>query len=366
MISMFQSLLELGLPNQNLPPVGRRQFNLWGPNQLVARQNYSQRFNPLPPDFWQTEDPGKLECGDKIVLPQSALYELSRMKIQFPIMFEITNANSDRKKVSHCSVLEFTAPEGTVYMPVWMFRNLGMDPGETSNVISLRNVPLKKGTFVSLQPHTSDFTELSNPRALLEMALRNFSCLTKGDTIQISPKELGRTYLLNVVELRPANQVSIIETDVRVEFIPPLDSTLGKVPQRKVQVEENKEEVKLDSDDDLMGGLFGDEESTKNPKKLEKRQYFRKLSGGCKLNGKPILAHQSAPMLFDIDSKKNRVEEIVGQMRYIYEVDSVTGEKTVIRRLPLRRNLTGLGPGNKLGQRTNDNPIRDSESKCDF
>jgi len=320
-------------------------------NPFMYNQNHPSQFNrqfiPLPPAFWENEDPSKLEQGDKIVLPQSALDELSRMKIQFPIMFQITNEHT--KKTSHCSVLEFTAPEGNVYLPIWIFDNLQMDPQSTQNLVSLRNVSLQKGTFVKLQPHTSDFTELSNPRTLLEVALRNFSCLTKSDTIQISPRGFGRTFHLNVVETKPTDQISIIETDVRVEFIEPLDyqSFLSKknAASRKTDQEEKKVEEKkqVDSDDDLMGGLLGDIEGISSDKKAVKQRYFGRLQGGHKLNGKPIPVKRVRKALGSGSppggKSKKRVEEIVGKMRYIYEVDSVTGEKTVIRRLPLRKNL---------------------------
>jgi len=314
-------------------------------NHNQPRQFY-RRFTPLPPAFWQNEDPSKLEQGDKIVLPQSALDELSRMNIQFPIMFQITNEHT--KKTSHCSVLEFTAPEGNVYLPIWIFDNLQMDPNSTQNLVSLRNVSLLKGTFVKLQPHTSNFTELSNPRTLLEVALRNFSCLTKNDTIQISPKGLGQTFHLNIVETQPTDQISIIETDVRVEFVEPLDyqSFLSRknASRRRVQDEEKVEEKKkVDSDDELMGGLLGDAEGISSTQKAEKQRYFGRLQGGHKLNGKPIPGKRTRNPLGSGSplggKRKKRVEEIVGKMRYIYEVDGVTGEKTVIRRLPLRKNL---------------------------
>jgi len=315
-------------------------------NQNRPRQ-FDRQFIPLPPAFWQNEDPSKLEQGDKIVLPQSALDELSHMNIQFPIMFQITNEHT--KKTSHCSVLEFTAPEGNVYLPIWIFDNLQMDPNSTQNLVSLRNVSLRKGTFVKLQPHTSDFTELSNPRALLEVALRNFSCLTKSDTIQISPKGLGQTFHLNIVETQPTDQISIIETDVRVEFIEPLDyqsflarkNASRRRAQEEVKIDETEKQV--DSDDDLMGGLLGDAEGISSNKKAVKQRYFGRLQGGHKLNGKPIPGKRMGAAL-GLGSppggkSKKRVEEIVGKMRYIYEVDSVTGEKTVVRRLPLRKNL---------------------------
>jgi len=265
------------------------------------------------------------------------------MNIQFPIMFQITNEHT--KKSSHCSVLEFTAPEGNVYLPVWIFDNLQMDPHSTQNLVSLRNVSLPKGTFVKLQPHTSDFTELSNPRTLLEVALRNFSCLTKMDTIQISPKGLGQTFHLNVVETKPTDQISIIETDVRVEFTEPLDyqSYLSKKNAITRRVQEGnqtkKEETKCD--DDLMGGLLGDLEGM-SCHSGKKKGYFSRLQGGQKLNGKPVPSQHTRQTLGGSPTGtkgKQRAEEIIGKMRYIYEVDNLTGEKTVIRRLPLRKNL---------------------------
>lgn len=314
---------------------GSRQQKDRGINQRP--QQFDRKFIPLPPAFWQAEDPTKLELGDKIVLPQSALDELSQMKIQFPIMFQIKNNFTN--KISHCSVLQFTAPEGNVYLPLWVFDNLQMNPNSTENVITLRNVPLKKGTFVKFQPHTSDFTEISNPRALLEMTLRNFSCLTKGDTIQISPVGLGKTFRLDVVETRPEDQISIIETDVKVEFAEPLDyksyvaaKSAGISSQ---EIEENKCD-RSNHGDDVMGGLLGDVESEVG-RKLEKKRYFSSLQGGYKLNGKPVRSKKRRKI-------NQRVVEIVGKMRYIYELDGVTGDKTLIRRLPLRKKL---GKGRK-------------------
>jgi len=114
--------------------------------------------------------------------------------------------------------MEFSAEEGCAYVPHWMMENLLLQPGE---MIMFSNVTLPKATFVQLQPHLTKFTELSNPRVVLEKALRNFTCLTKGDRIVIS---FGDTkYELDVKEVKPGNAVSIIETDVNVDFYEPRD-----------------------------------------------------------------------------------------------------------------------------------------------
>lgn len=56
----------------------------------------------------------------------------------------------------------------------------------------------------------------------LERALRNFSCLTKGDTIAI--QHGNENFYLDVKEVRPAEAISIIETDVNVDFEAALDA----------------------------------------------------------------------------------------------------------------------------------------------
>ena len=59
-----------------------------------------------------------LEEGDKILLPPSAFETLSRMEVDYPMLFQMTNEAVGRG--THCGVLEFTAEEGRCYMPFWM------------------------------------------------------------------------------------------------------------------------------------------------------------------------------------------------------------------------------------------------------
>jgi ubiquitin fusion degradation protein 1 len=99
-----------------------------------------------------------------------------------------------------------------------MMQNLLLQEGD---VITLRSATLPKGSFVKLQPHSKDFLDISNPRAVLETTLRNFSCLTVGDTIPINYN--NRQYFIDIVEAKPAEAISVIETDCNVDFAPPLD-----------------------------------------------------------------------------------------------------------------------------------------------
>ena len=101
---------------------------------------------------------------------------------------------------------------------VQMMQNLALEEGEIAN---LRSASLPKGTYVKLQPHTTDFIDITNPKAVLETTLRNFSCLTVGDQITINYN--NRQYFIDIVEAKPQAAISVIETDCEVDFAPPLD-----------------------------------------------------------------------------------------------------------------------------------------------
>lgn len=156
--------------------------------------------------------------GNKIIMPESALDRLMSIpNIEYPMMFEIQNPSSG--KTSHCGVLEFTSSsDGVVFIPNWMMQNLKLQEGSD---VKLMNARLPKGSFIKLQPHTSDFLGIPNPKQLLEATLKNFSCLTNGDTILITRE--GKSFYIDIVEIKPSSAVSIVDTDCEVDFAPPLD-----------------------------------------------------------------------------------------------------------------------------------------------
>ncbi len=161
-------------------------------------------------------DKTQLENGDKVILPPSALDRLASLRIDYPMLFQISNPKE--KKTSHCGVLEFVADEGHAYIPYWMMQNLLLTEGD---LVKFRSISLAKGTYVKLRPHTSDFLDISNPKAVLEMTLRNYSCLTKDDTVLVNYN--NKRYFIDIVETQPGDAITIIETDCEVDFAPPLD-----------------------------------------------------------------------------------------------------------------------------------------------
>jgi len=148
-------------------------------------------------------------------LPPSAFDTLARLQVDYPMLFKLSSSVDN--KITHSGVLEFTAEEGTCYIPFWMMQNLLIEEGA---VITVTNVSLPKATFVKLQPQSVDFLEISNPRAVLEHALRNFSCVTKGDIIQLPYN--NKNYHFELKEVEPQDAACIIETDCNVDFDAPV------------------------------------------------------------------------------------------------------------------------------------------------
>lgn len=179
----------------------------------LGQQSFCGQYRCFPVSFIER---GGAEQGDKIFLPPSALNRLAQLHIEYPMLFRAENKRSGR--YTHCGVLEFIADEGSVYLPYWMMKHLGLQEGD---IVTLTNASLPKGSYVKLQPHSTEFLDISNPRAVLETTLRGFSCLTVGDTIPIYYND--RVYQINIIESKPADAISVIETDCNVDFAPPLD-----------------------------------------------------------------------------------------------------------------------------------------------
>ena len=125
--------------------------------------------------------------------------------------------SEDKGTLTHCGVLEFTAEEGSCVIPFWMMQNLLIEEGQ---VLTVTNVSLPKANYVKFQAQHVDFLEISNPRAVLEHALRNFSCITKGDVICVPYN--SKNYHFEIKEVRPQDAACIIETDCNVDFDAPV------------------------------------------------------------------------------------------------------------------------------------------------
>lgn len=183
-----------------------------------APRKFDEYFRCYPVAMMPGPEREEANHGGKVFLPPSALDKLTRLHITYPMLFELTNGAKERK--THAGVLEFIAEEGKVYIPYWLMQTLGVEPGDLLQVKST-DIPL--GTFIKLQPQDSSFLEISDPKAVLENAFRNFSCLTKGDIFTFAYND--NVYSIAVLETKPvhaSNAICTLETDLSVDFAPPV------------------------------------------------------------------------------------------------------------------------------------------------
>ena len=101
-------------------------------------------------------------------------------------------------------------------------QTLGLDPGD---LVQIKSTDLPSGSFIKLQAQSTSFLDISDPKAVLEQAFRNFSCLTKGDIFTFDYN--AEIYEMAVLETKPGgegtkNAVSVLETDLEVDFAPPV------------------------------------------------------------------------------------------------------------------------------------------------
>lgn len=174
--------------------------------------------------------------GGKVIMPPSALEKLTRLHISYPMLFSLHNGRQGT--LTHGGVLEFIAEEGRIYVPPWMMNVLLLEPGD---LLQVKSCDLPLGNFIKLQPQSPEFLEISDPKAVLENVLRNFSALTKDDVFSF--KYNNRIYEIAVLEVKPSTNpgkaaISCVEVDLEVDFAPPVGyvepERTPAVPQKKV------------------------------------------------------------------------------------------------------------------------------------
>ena len=100
--------------------------------------------------------------GLLVIMPPSALANLTNMELESPWMFQLRNPANPAAS-THSGVLEFIAQEGCVHLPPWMMKTLRLNEGDP---IRITGAELPKGKLVKLQAQSVHFLEISDPKAV--------------------------------------------------------------------------------------------------------------------------------------------------------------------------------------------------------
>ena len=217
-----------------------------------------------------------IDLSNSIILPQTALQKLSSMKnfgdSKNPILFRILNI--ELNIFTHCGVAEFTAEEGTCYILYNMFEKLCLIEGQTVNI---RNIELKAGTFIKLKPHLTEFINNPNPKTILEYNLRNYFCVTEGDTISV--KFGKKIYKIDIIQCKPNKAIRTLNCDIVVDFEAPKDY---KEPvTQNITNNNNNGSIKFNSNEKIYKKLTDEE--------IKKQIEDKKFSGHhFRIDGKNV------------------------------------------------------------------------------
>ena len=214
------------------------------------------------PFMYYEGDINDLENGNKIILPNKILNDISNYSnIEYPLHFKINDSNI------LFTLLDFKHHIENIYIPQHFIENLGIEIGNNIKLTFI-NEKIKKGVKVILKPHTSNFLEIMDHKHFLENHLTKlYTTLMKGQTIVIPYS--NSKLLIDIIDCEPENSISIIDTDLIVDFEAPWDY---KEPETEVEVEETFESCRKQ----FKLGKFNFSNNTKKNKikKKEEKSFY--------------------------------------------------------------------------------------------
>lgn len=108
-------------------------------------------------------------------------------------------------------------------------QNLALEPGD---LLQIKSTDLPSGKFIKIQPQSTSFLDISDPKAVLENAFQNYACLTRGDIFTFAYND--NVYEMAVLETKPEvaakGAIGVLETDLEVDFAPPVGYEEPKRP----------------------------------------------------------------------------------------------------------------------------------------
>ncbi|KAG4302443.1 hypothetical protein PCANB_001262 [Pneumocystis canis] len=251
-------------------------LNEWLFSGLFENQTFKSDYRCYSISMMEGNERNSVNFGGKVILPPSALDKLSRLNISYPMLFELKN--TEKERITHAGVLEFIAEEGRIYLPLWMMQTLLLEQGD---LLSVTSTKLPLGSYVKIRPQHPDFLQITDPKAVLENALRNFSALTKEDIFQISYNE--QIYEIEVLDIKPNDgrgSISVVETDLEVDFAPPLGYSEPE------PVKKSNEYTYLQSCGNIEKSIRFKKTQAFSDLKSNRSSHF--LSAGQKLNGESV------------------------------------------------------------------------------
>lgn len=178
-------------------------------------------------NYERNQEKKQFDCN-KIILPQSFLYQILfdiNENVCFPLFFKVTNDKTGT--FTFCSASEFDAEENSCYLSTWIQSKLGIEDNDIIDIDFIDNTNINaefdsnyipKGTKVVLQPHNEDLYDvpIDEIKPELEKVFVEYIIINKGDIVMLEYD--GKKIYLDVCECFPSDHISILDTDLEIDF----------------------------------------------------------------------------------------------------------------------------------------------------
>ena len=241
--------------------------------------------------------------GDKIRLPSDILnqyLETNQHEPTFPLSFKLSFVSRNITREIITSVLDFSADQDTVVVPQWIIDNLcPLQMGDTVSISvysgGYTEKTIVKGTTVRLRPHSKEFLNISDHRALLETQLKEFGILNQYTTIKIN--YFDDQFDIDIIETQPESIINIVDTDLQVDFDPPVDYI------------DDHDELSEDSNEQMQVNNEKDSLVTTIPEHTQDQDNYQ-VRPACSVNAVNMPLIEEAPIPPMDMSPVNKTEEV--------------------------------------------------------
>lgn len=153
------------------------------------------------------------EFSNKCIAPKSLLCELSEYNnLIFPIHLKYGKET--------LSIHEFIDDIDCLYIPNVVYKD---SVSEEPRELEIVNSRIEKATKLIIKPFSSKFLTIENPKQYLEIHLkRSYSVLRRDQIISLIYKDYSIDFRIVLTE--PETLVSLIDTEIEVDFEEPYDS----------------------------------------------------------------------------------------------------------------------------------------------
>lgn len=212
--------------------------------------HFSRYFNNLLPIKVHPAYSQEMEFADKIVAPKTVLMEAKRCRVPLPVLM-ILEPERHMHSCIYCTVLEFTAEEGFLYLPYWMLSELGYKVINTQKGIKrtvkvgygvrlhsievslTNNIPSYSIPKCTLVEYFSD--QSLNPNEIRD-ALSNYTFIREDSDVSISSK--GKILIIKILKVQP-KPLSLLNSNFDLKKLNSLPIKLKSEKEKSTSTSDN-------------------------------------------------------------------------------------------------------------------------------